>query len=146
DYTKRWLKLAEATIKPRTLESYAATQRRYLLPSFEKTKIRQLARGRVKVFLAEKLRAGFARNTVRIMHATLRVMLNAAVDDGVILANPADRLGRTLRLAPSKTPRQEQIQAFDRDQLEHFLAVTAEKEPRLYTLFMLLGRTGMRRS
>jgi integrase len=144
DYAKRWLKLAGATIKPRTLESYTATLRRYLLPVFEKTKVRQLARGRVKAFLAEKLSSGFARNTVRIMHATLRAMLNAAVDDGVILANPADRLGRTLRLALSKAARQEQIKAFDRDQLEHFLAVTSEKERRLYPLFMLMGRTGIR--
>jgi integrase len=144
DYAKRWLKLAEVTLKPRTLESYTATLRRYLLPAFEKTKVRQLARGRVKVFLAEKLGSGFARNTVRIMHATLRAMLNAAVDDGVILANPADRLGRTLRLAPSKATRQEQIKAFDRDQLEHFLAVTAKWERRLYPLFLLMVRTGLR--
>jgi integrase len=34
--------------------------------------------------------------------------------------------------------------AGDRDQLEHFLAVTAEKEPCLYPLFMLMGRTGIR--
>ena len=144
DYAKRWLKLAGATIKPRTLESYAATHRRYLLQAFGKTKVRQIARGRVKAFLVEKLAAGYARNTVRIMHATLRVMLNAAVDDGVILANPADRLGRTLRLAASKATRQEQIKAFDREQVEHFLAVTAEKEPRLFPLFLLMARTGIR--
>src|SRR5262245_11693837 len=67
DYAKRWLKLVSATLKPRTLESYSATLRRYLLPVFEKTKVRQLARGNVKAFLAERLSAGFARNTVRIM-------------------------------------------------------------------------------
>jgi integrase len=144
DYSKRWLKLAGATIKPRTLESYASTLRRYLLPAFEKTQVRQLARGLVKAFLVAKLADGYARNTVRIMHATLRVMLNAAIEDGLILANPADRLGRTLRLAPSKATRQEQIKAFDREQLEHFLRVTTERELYLFPLFLLMARTGVR--
>ena len=34
-------------------------------------------------------------------------MLKAAVDDGILLVNPADKLGRKLRLAPSKEARQE---------------------------------------
>src|SRR5262249_22274760 len=138
DYSKRWLKLAGATIKPRTLESYASTLRRYLLPAFEKTEVRQLARGLVKAFLVKELADGYARNTVRIMHATLRVMLNAAIEDGVILANPADRLGRTLRLAPSKATRQEQIKAVDPEQLQHFLPVTAQREPYLFPPILFL--------
>src|SRR5262245_49819534 len=43
-----------------------------------------------------------------------------------------------------RATRQEQIKAFDRDQVEHFLAVTAEKEPRLLPLFLLMARTGLR--
>jgi hypothetical protein len=52
-----------------------------------------MTKARVKLLLTDKLRAGYARDSVRIVHATLRAMLNAAVDDGVILANPADRMG-----------------------------------------------------
>src|SRR5262249_47076932 len=87
---------------------------------------------------------GFARDTVRIMHATLRVMLNAAVDDGIILVNPADRLGRQLRLVLSKVTRQENIKALNRDQVARFLAATRENERRLFPLFLLLARTGLR--
>jgi hypothetical protein len=42
-----------------------------------------------------------SRNSVRIMHATLRAVRNAAIDDGVILTNPALRLGQR---APSARP------------------------------------------
>ena len=99
----------------------------------------------MKSFLAGRSSdEGFAKDTVRIMHATLRAMLNAAVDDGVILANPADRLGRQLRLTPSKTTRQEQIKAFNRPQLEAFLTAALACERRLYAFFFLLARTGLR--
>jgi hypothetical protein len=40
-------------------------------------------------------------------------MLNAALDDGVVLANPANKLGKVLRLARSKATRQEEIKALD---------------------------------
>ncbi len=69
------------------------------------------------MFLAEKLTGGLARNSVRIIHATLRAMLNAAVDDQVILANPAVKLGRQLRLVKATKTRQEEIKAFTREQL-----------------------------
>ena len=56
-----------------------------------------------------------ARNTVRNIHAALRAMLRAAVDDGVLLSNPAEKLGRQLRLVASKATRQEEIKAMTRE-------------------------------
>ncbi len=143
-YADHWLTIIAGSIKPRTMESYRATLRRYVLPVFGSVKVRQLQKGRVKLFLSGQLRVGFAKNTTRIMHATLRAMLNAAVDDGVILANPADRLGRQLRLTLSKATRQEQIKAFNRHQLDAFLTVTSTQEPRWYPVFLLLARSGLR--
>jgi hypothetical protein len=72
-----------------------------------------------QALLAEKLVSGLVRNSVRIIHATLRAMLNAPVDDGVILSNPAGRLGRQLRLVQRAGERQEAIKAFTREQLAH---------------------------
>src|SRR5262249_46482696 len=98
-YAERWLDLIAPTIKPRTHNGYAQTLRLHLLPILGTTKVRLLQKGRIKSFLAEKLREGkvkkifagtistevrgpLARHSVRIIHATLRAMLNAAVDDG----------------------------------------------------------------
>ena len=68
-----------------------------------------------------KLGAGFARDSVRIVHAILRALLNAAVDDEVILANPAAKLGRSLRLVTLSSHRQEAVKAMTREQLSTFL-------------------------
>jgi integrase len=144
EYAERWLSLIAATVKRRTLASYKQTLDNHILPVFGSRKVRQLQKGRIKMFLAEKLTGGLARNSVRIIHATLRAMLNAAVDDQVILANPADKLGRQLRLVKSTTTRQEEIKAFTREQLALFLAAAWKKEPRFAPFFLLLARAGLR--
>jgi hypothetical protein len=74
-------------------------------------------------------------------------MLNAAVDDGLILANPADKLGRALRLAKNATTRQEEIKAMTREQASSFLAA-AQASPvpyvrRYWPLFLLMERTAL---
>ena len=143
-YSERWLTLIAASVKPRTLESYDRTLKLHILPVFGDVKIRQLHKGQVKALLAEKLATGLSRNSVRIIHATLRAMLNGAVDDGVILANPADKLGRQLRLVQPGKTRQEETKAFTRDQLSLFLATAQEKAGRHYSLWLTMARTGMR--
>src|SRR6266516_3634911 len=94
DYATRWQTLVAPTVKPATRESYANTLRLHILPVFGTVKVRHLQRGRIKAWLAEALTQGYARDSVRLMHGTLRSMLNASIDDGVIVANPADKLGR----------------------------------------------------
>jgi site-specific recombinase XerC len=103
-----------------------------------------LTKSRIEDFLAAKLRSGFSRNTVRIIHAPLRAMLNAAVDDGAILANPANRLGRQLRLVTTPAARQEEIKAMTREQLVRFLAAAARTVPGMHAPFLLTARTGVR--
>ena len=98
----------------------------------------------MKAFLAEKLGSGLARNSVRIIHATLRAMLNAAVDDRLILGNPADRLGRRLRLVQRLAEGRETIKALTREQLAHLLATAATTDRRQAPLFLLMARTGLR--
>ncbi len=94
------------------------------------------------------IRVPLARDSVRIIHATLRALLNAAVDDGIIIANPADRLGRVLRLVANAQTRQEAVKAMTHEQVAAFLAAARRAptahERRHYPLFLLLARTGMR--
>lgn len=144
-YAERWLTLIAATVKPRTVESHEGALRCHILPALGKTKIRQLSRGQIKTFLARRLVSGRAPATVRIIYSCLRALLNAAIDDGVILTNPGARLGRPLRLVRPSTARQEEIKAMTREQLSHFLAVAAGLVSRCYyVLFLLLARSGAR--
>jgi integrase len=143
-YAERWLGQIAGSVKPSTVEHYRQRVRIHIGPAFGAMKVCQLHRGAIKALLSEKLAAGLAVDSVRLIHATIRAMLNAAVDDGVILANPAIRLGKVLHLVRSKAARQENIKAFDRDQLARFLAAALRMMPRLYPLFLTMARTGLR--
>ena len=143
-YAERWLRLIASTVKPRTLASYAGTLRLHLLPVFGAWRVQHLDKGGIKGMLADKLAGGLSRNSVRIMHATLRAMLRAAVDDGVMPVNPAEKLGRQLHLVKSKMVRQEEIKAMTREQRQRFLTTAARETPRYYPLFFTLAGTGIR--
>ena len=142
-YAERWERQVGTHLKPRTLASYSDTLRLHVLPAFGSTRVRDLQRGRIKLFLAEKLRT-HAANSVRIMHATIRVLLNAAVDDGLIVANPANKLGRSLKLAARTKVRQEHIKALDRAQRDAFLATAYRIEPWWEPMWEVQVLSGLR--
>jgi len=146
DYAGRWLSRIAATVKPRTLDSYAKTLRLHLLPTLGRAQVRQLSRGAIKDLLAAKLTAGLARDSVRIIQATLRALLNEAIEDGLLRANPAAKLGRKLKLIQSTATRQEEIKAMTQEQIERFLTAAATDPParRYAPLFLTLARAGMR--
>jgi integrase len=141
---EEWLSQIKATVKPRTYDSYAETVKLHLKPAFGKTRVRHLSRGRIKALLVAKLSGGLSRNSVRIIHATLRALLNAAIDDGLLIANPATKLGRQLRLAAPARARQEAVKAMTREQLGTFLEATRQVSPAYLPLFTTLAGTGLR--
>jgi integrase len=149
-YAKRWLGQIAATLKTSSVDGYEQRLRVHILPLFGRDKVRELDRGRIKAFLASKLTSadkaadGLSRESVRLIHATIRAMLYAAIDDGVLQSNPASRLGKALRLGRSKATRQEEIRAFDRAQIAAFLGATAETDAAMYPLFLTMARTGLR--
>jgi len=150
-YAERWLGQVAAHVKAQTVAGYRTIVTRHLLPALGDKKVRDLDRGRVKEFLAGKLTdGGLTRSSVRIVHAVLRNLLNAAIDDGLLLGNPADKLGRALRLVQSPRVRQEAIKALDREQLDALLTAAwapdeRHRGDRRYApLFLLLARTGVR--
>jgi integrase len=144
EYATRWLRQVASNVKLRSVQVYTNNLNLHLLPELGHRKVRQLHRGLIKDHLVAKLSAGASRGTVRLVHATVRNLLNAAVDDGVILANPAHRLGRQLRLVTPKMTHQEEVKALSREQLGHFLDAARQATPRYYPFFLALARTGLR--
>ncbi len=157
DYSTQWLQGVSAVVKPRTLASYTKTLELHVYPTLGDTQVRKLDRAQIKALLTSKLapakaggadisKKGLARNSVRIIQAVLRAMLNEAIEDKLIKMNPAARLGKQLRLVQPKRIRREQIKAFNRQQLDAFLkASVAEPTARRYApLFLTLARSGMR--
>lgn len=142
-YSERWLRQVKAILKPATVDSYSNGLRLHILPVFGAWKIRELQRGRIKAFLTAMLERK-SGGTVKILHATIRAMLNAAIDDGLIHSNPALRLGRTLRLGKAKATRQEEIKALDAEQIAKLLSAAQQRTRAHYALFFTMARTGMR--
>ncbi len=144
EYAAHWQPLIAHTVKPRTLARYTEILDLHVLPRFEKMRVRDLDRGRIKLLLADKLSAGLQKRTVRNIQSVLRTMLNAAIEDGLIASNPAAQLGRVLKLTVSKATTQEEIKAMTKAQRHLFLATAWQETPRYYPLFFVLAGTGMR--
>lgn len=144
-----WLAQVQDDLKPRTLESYESTWRLHIEPAFGDTPITGIRRGAIKDFLRRKLR-DHARNSVRIMHATLRVILSGAIDAEIIQANPAAGLGKSSKKGNAVTlidkpkVRQQRIKAFTREERDTFLATAREIQPCLAPLWEVAVLAGLR--
>ena len=137
------------TLKTRTLNLYTDQLRRYIAPAFGATRVRRLQRSQIKRWLADLLRRGLDRDTVRIAYSALHTMLNHAVEDELIGSNPASKLGRSLKLLPAPGERQARVKAMDREQLQAFLEAMRGPEARpadqrYRPFFLTLARTGLR--
>ena len=144
-YAARWVTLIQHEKDANTVRNYKERLDGHVLPALGHLKVRELHRGHIKVFLAEKRGRGYAKNTVRLMRATLSAMLSDAVDDGIIMGNPAFGLGRRKasradRLTPAE--RIQKVRPMSWEQRDAFLA--AVKNPRYSTLFDLLAKAGLR--
>jgi integrase len=150
-YGPHWLAAIRPSIKPRAHEHYAAHFARYLDPRLGPRPIAELTRPECRAFLVACREAGVAGHTLRpgsvyAIYATLRALLNAAVEDGLRHDNPAARLGKPLHLHPTKKARAAAIlkRALDRERLYRLLEHTRTAEPEWYPLVLLLPRTGLR--
>lgn len=143
DYAARWLDALSVAVKPRSHESYSQNWRLHLEPKFGPVRVRKIQRGAIQGHLVGLLKAGMGRGTVKLVHSVMRAMLNAALADGLIASNPADRLGRQLKLAQTTHSRQDEIEvkALDRGQVSRLLAAATGED---WTLLLLLARTGLR--
>ena len=147
DYHDRWLRVVAQEIKPRTLMGYRQQFRLHILPALGRVRVRELHRGTIKAFLIDKRAGGLGKNSVRLIRAALSAMLSSAVDDAIIAANPALRLGLKLRGQPDRlTPvdRQQAIRPMAAAELAAFLEAAERVTPQYAALFLLLGHTGLR--
>src|SRR5262245_58227113 len=105
EYADQWLRTRVAlSCRERTREIYAGVLRRDVLPTLGDVPLAALTRKRVLEFLASRA-PGRAYYGLKTILAPLRALLNAALDDGVIPANPALRVGRLLRGLAAKDAR-----------------------------------------
>jgi integrase len=147
-YAEDFLAEHGVTVKQRTRSIYADQFKRYILPAFGPVQVRRLQRAQIRKWLATLLRRGLDRDTVKIAHGALHLMLNHAVESELIASNPASGLGKQMRLLPAPGERAARIKAMDREQLDAFLQTMQDparpRDHRYYAFFLTLARTGLR--
>src|SRR5262249_40095076 len=117
--------------------------------SFGPLKVREIHVGRIKHLLRQKRDGGYSTNMVRLMRATLSVILGDAVESGLLSRNPVSQLSRRRKRAPGqlmKAERQEKVRPLNASQLQLVLSQAAVQEARLYPYLLLLARSGLRPS
>jgi integrase len=149
EYAEAWLRdiTTEGAVKPRTIASYRQLFRLHIAPTLGATKLRDLTRRSVKDLLNAKREQlskdgrKLSKNTVRLIRATLSVMLAEAVDDEAIESNPATlpsrKKGRKKDAVPPMHP-------FEETELNQLLDAAGVRDPEYFPLFLLLARTGLR--
>jgi integrase len=142
EYADSWIKTTvPATCEPTTLKSYQDILRLHVMPVFGDFKITDITRGTVKDFLMGKMNDGYAKSTVTHMKNAVSGILNKALDDEIILANPAHNLGKNFLKGNGNT---EEINPLLREELKLLLDTAQREFPEHHTLILLLARTGMR--
>lgn len=67
------------------------------MPAFGHRRLGEIRREAVKNWIAELTERGLARKTVRLAVATLRVIMNGAIEDGLLESNPVQGLGKFVK-------------------------------------------------
>ncbi len=141
-YAERWLAgHVRLQCKPSTLTTYTRVMRTHWIPAPGPYPWPALTRDRIKGVLAG-LAGGLRASTISASTLPpLQGCLSAAVEDGLLVANPASRLGRFMR---SDVLPQERQDPLTREELSGLLATTETDMPEWYPALLAFARTGVR--
>ncbi len=142
DYSKRWLRLhVKPHCKLSTSISYKQVLDRYLIPHFGESRLDQITRDKLKAYFSETVaEEKFGHGTLKNMLATIRAILSHAVEDGLVITNPALRLGKVAFRKATKRA----ADFFTRSEALRFLQKTRLLRPDRYALFLTALRAGLR--
>ncbi len=141
EYAKSWIEITvPATCKESTLSDYNDILDNHILPVFKNELVTEIKRKKIKDFLLEKINKGYANSTVTHMKNVISGVLNDAVDDEVIDANPVYRIKYT----NNKEDKSKDVNPLTAKELDHLLKTAQKHYADNYVLFLLLSRTGLR--
>jgi len=136
EWSETWLR-GLGDVKPKTREGYESLLRSRVLPVFGDTQIRRVGPGEVREWVAGMLAEGLSPARVRAARQVLSAMLAQAVDDGLIVRNPVERVK-----APSVRPRRQRF--LTAAEVESLAAAAEDRQVGAGTLVRFLAWTGLR--
>jgi integrase len=140
EYSRKYLDGYAATnLKFSTHQGYEIILRMHLQPLVD-LQLDQITRTEIKDLIYAKLKDGLAPATVSRIKALISGILSHALEDNLISANPASRLGRHLKLKDKKAD----VNPLTREEARALLETVEKHYPRYYPFFLCALRTGMR--
>lgn len=136
-YLEEWLTTLETSgsIRATTLYSYRQYCEHHLIPGLGKLPLATLTPSHVDRFLAERSKAGLSPRARRYMRSVLRIALNAALRQSLVVRNSA---------ALSTAPKAERPDIHPLTPEESIAFVKAIHGDRLEALYLLVLATGLR--
>jgi integrase len=145
-YLRDWMRdtASGGSIRPTTAKAYDVAIRVHIVPRLGRVPLRELSRRLIKEFyeflrirgMARGRAGALSRKSVYNIHLTLHRALEDALDDGLLLSNPA---ARAYRMGHNRR----EVRCWTSAELRRFL-LAAENDPN-FALWRLAASTGMRR-
>lgn len=136
EWSEKWLSGLHS-IKPKTFAGYESLLRSRVVPTFGDTELRRITTSAVRSWVAtmvdDGLSAARVRQALQVLHASLEV----AVEDGLIVRNPTDRV------KPPRVGKRRQL-LLTADQLDGLADAAGLQQTGMDGLVRLLGYGGLR--
>jgi len=147
----------ETALRPSTRDSYETSFRVHILPELGKLRVDELDRVKMEEFVSGlvkkrihqqkttsdsgKKKRTLSKNTIRLIIAALSVLVNDAIEKGVLRENPLKGISKFYRQAPS---RHQEIEPLTEEETALFLKAAAKHASKYFPLFLASVHTGMR--
>lgn len=135
---EHWLvTFAKPRVVPRVLANYRSYGNRHVVPHLGARRLNRLSTDDVRFLHEEMRKSGVSSRTVQAVHKTLSKALKDAVREGVIPANPCDRMD---------APRASSVErgAFSVAEVKALLGVAAEDGPGTLSRWLMAFMSGAR--
>jgi len=137
-FKERYMKTA---IKESSYIVYESAFRLHTMPELGRLRLDQIDRERMEEFIAVLMKKDLAKDYIRVILGSLRVLMNDAIEKGIINNNPVKGLSKLYRRAPI---RHAEIEPFTDEESLLFLQKTIDWEPEHYPMFLTSLHTGLR--
>jgi integrase len=141
EYQKKWLAELERTdAKKSTKDSYSYLMAKHVVPAFGIERLDTIGYPKLKAWVIQQA-AKYSKDSVRLMVAVLRVMLQEAVNEGILPVNPVVKLGKFFKSAKKIKAK---IDPFTIEELHQIESKCKERFPEYHVFVLCMARTGMR--
>lgn len=130
-----------AALSESTVDAYESNFKLHVGPSLGDLQLSEIDRTKVKEFVADLIGKGLKRPSIRKITAELCAMLNRAIEDGYIAANPAARMSKFFKHAKE---REEPILPFSPEEVPKFLQAVRKHYPYYLPVFVTFIHAGLR--